>query len=237
MPDVSEILSLQSVALTRDKQIMVEEEVNNYHDATNFVIREILKRRLSSTARTIESLQDEIARKYLHLRGSVGPLSQLKDNQLRAEFARRFSISTIQSRVRIDRDPSETDEMFNIRQRRDFGIIYETQYIRDVVKTARVEIGKHSRLAQTLRSIRERKPYFKPGRIIYSKPIIQLSDDAKAVLLLTGKGDEVPLVFDKRTRNESIDILQALLEKKMKYERVRIISNREGYLDIVFRIQ
>jgi hypothetical protein len=237
MEEELHVVSLQSVALTREKQTVIEDEVSTYEEATNQVIKEILKKRLTSSARTIEVLRDAIARKFLHLRSSVGPLSKLNDEQLRSEFSRRFSLSVIQSRFKLEREASERESAFNERYRREFALFYELQYMKDIVKSARVEIGRHSRLAKTLRSIRDKTPYFKSGRLIYSKPILMLSNDAKALLLLTANGEEVPLVFDKRTRNDSIEILNQLLNGTKKHGRIRITWNKEGYLDIDIQLK
>ena len=237
MEEEIHVVSLQSVALTREKQTIIEDEVAAYEKATNQVIKEILKRQLTSSANTIEVLRDAIAREFLHLRSSVGPLSELNDEQLRSEFSRRFPLSTIQSRFKLDRESSESEGTFIERYRREFGLFYELQYVKDIVITARVEIGRHRRLSKTLRSIRDKTPYFKPGRVIYSTPILQLSDNAKALLLLTANGEEVPLVFDKRSRNDSIDVLNQLIKGTRNHERIRINWNKEGYLDIDIRLK
>jgi hypothetical protein len=58
------ILKLQSVLLTREKQDNLREEIQTYHSATNFVIREIQKRHLTGITRVIEVLQDDFAEKF-----------------------------------------------------------------------------------------------------------------------------------------------------------------------------
>jgi hypothetical protein len=231
------IVSLQTVALTREKQADIQEEVAIYHKATNQVIKEILRKKMVSFNNTVDELLESITRKYVYLRNSVGPLSELDDDQLRDIFSRRFSLQVIKERIMVERNQVESDEAYLERCRKDFAIIYEKQFVRDVVKTSRVEIGKHRSLARTLRSIRDKTPYFKPGRIIFSKPIVQFSKDGKALLLLTANGNEIPLVFDKYTRNASIDILDAIVKHKIKYDRARLTWNREGYMNIDVRLQ
>ncbi len=222
-----DIITVQSVALTREKSVSIQKETKFYQDATNFVIKEILKNHITSSAHTIESVRDDVVRRFLHLRDSTGPLSELNDKQLREVFARRFPVTIVNKRFKEKVDPA--------RLRPEFALRYEMQYVQDVVKTARVEIGKHRKMARTLRSIRDKSPYFKPGRMIFSGVIVGISDDSKALLLLTPDGEEIPIVFDKRSRNRVISKLQAMVSGSRKYGRVRIIWNREGYADIDIR--
>jgi hypothetical protein len=230
------LLSLQTVPLTREKQMDIQEEVTLYHDATNYTIKMILKKRLTTFTKTVEELMDKLSRKYVYLRNSSGPLSELNNDQLRDTFARRFTLDVVKSRLSVERHQNEIEEVYIRRSRKDFALLYESQYVKDIVKSARVEIGKHRRLAHTLRSIRDKQPYFKEGRIIFSKPILQISKEGKAFLLLTSAGKEIPLVFDKYTRNASLKTLDGIVNGKIKYDRVRLTWNREGYLNIDVRL-
>ena len=230
--NLQSILSLQTVPLTREKQIHIQEEVKLYHDATNLTIKMILKKKLATFTKSVEDLMDELTRKYVYLRNSTGPLSELNNDQLRDTFTRRFALDVVRLRLSVERNQNESEEAYIKRCRKDFALVYESQYVKDIVKTARVEIGKHRRLAQTLRSIRDKQPYFKEGRVIFSKPILQISSEGKAFLLLTSAGKEIPLVFDKYTRNASLGTLDGFVKGKIKYDRVRLTWNREGYLNI-----
>jgi len=180
MQDV-EILKLLSVTLTRDKQILLEEELQRYGAATNWTIKQILKQRLSSRTKTLEFLQDNFVSKYDKRR----------------------------------------------------------EYLEDVVKTASVEITKHRKLAKTVRSTRDKTPFFKPGRLILSQPIIRL--DEKAVTLTLTDGSLLPIPFDKRSRNRLADKISAILRGTREgainknYGRVRITWNKEGFADIDIR--
>jgi hypothetical protein len=223
-----DIITVQSVALTREKSVSIQRETKFYQDATNFVIKEILKKHISSAARTIELVRDDVIRRFLHLRDSTGPLSELNHQQLSEVFARRFSVTIVNKRFKERVEPA--------RLRPEFAQKYEAQYVQDVVKTARVEIGQHRKMARTLRSIRDKSPYFKPGRMIFSGVIVSISDEGKALLLLTPDGEEVPIVFDKRSRNRVISKLQAMASGARRYGRIRIIWNREGYADIDIRV-
>jgi hypothetical protein len=176
-----EILKLLSVTLTRDKQYLLEEEIQKYGAATNWTIKQILKQSLSSRTKTIEVLQDEFADKYDKRR----------------------------------------------------------KYLEDVIKTASVEITQHRKLAKTVRSMREKTPFFKPGRLIFSQPIVRL--DEKAVTLALTDGSFLPIPFDKRSRNRLADKIAVILrgaregEVNKNYGRIRLTWNKEGFADIDIR--
>lgn len=180
MQDV-EVLKLLSVALTRDKQIILEEELQKYGAATNWTIKQILKQKLSTRSKTFGALQEEFANKY--------------DKRRR--------------------------------------------YLEDVVKTASVEIAQHRKLAETIRSMRNKTPFFKPIRLIFSQPIVKL--DEKAITLTLLDGSLLPIPFDKRSRNRLADRLTAILRGSKegginkKYDRIRITWNKEGFADIDIR--
>jgi len=107
------------------------------------------------------------------------------------------------------------------------------QYLTDVVKTARVEIGRHRKLARTIRTMRDKTPFFKPGRIILSHPLVSVSE--KALILKTLEGEETPVPFDKHSRNRVVDDLAELAKDPSGYGRVRITWNKQGYVDIDIR--
>ena len=169
------ILNLRSVLLTQEKQSSLEYEFETYHAATNFVIKERLRRTLTNPTRTIQVLQDE--------------------------FSERF-------------DSRE-------------------QYLIDVVRTAGSEVKAHQRLARTIRSMRDKTPHFKSGRIILSKPIITVGK--MAVVLRSKDGSEIPVPFDKRSRNRVLDKLEQLAQDKSKYGRIRLTWREAGYVDIDIR--
>ncbi|RLI55982.1 MAG: hypothetical protein DRO87_03035 [Candidatus Thorarchaeota archaeon] len=178
----TEILRLFSVPLTREKQIQLEDEVKRYADATNWVIKEILRQKIVGAERAIEVLKEP--------------------------FGKRFGGSR--------------------------------EYLSDVVMTARVEIGRHKRLAQTVVSLRDKDPYFKPGRMILSQPLVRL--DHKALVLTMSEGTTLPIPFDKRSRNRAAEELAIILkgEKRdapnKRYGRIRLTYNREGYVEIDVRV-
>lgn len=180
MSDV-EILKLLSVTLTREKQDVLEEEIQKYGAATNWTIRQILKQHLTGPTKTVEKLQNIFFEKY--------------DKRI--------------------------------------------QYMEDVVKTARVEISNHRKMTKTVRSMRDKPPFFKPGRLILSQPIIRLSE--KAVTLSTSDDGRLAIPFDKRSRNRLAERIALILrnekpgEINRRYGRIRITWNREGFADIDIR--
>ena len=180
MQDV-EILKLLSITLRREKQILLEEELQKYGAATNWAIRQILKLHLSSRTKASEALQDDFSERY---------------------------------------DKRHV-------------------YLEDVVRTAGAEITRHRKLAETVRSMRNKTPFFKPGRLILSQPIVKL--DEKAVTLTLVDGSLLPIPFDKRSRNRLADKIVTILRGSKedvinrKYGRIRISWNKEGFADIDIR--
>jgi hypothetical protein len=163
------------VALTREKQILLQDELEKYATSTNFIIKSILQKHITKAQRTIELLGDA--------------------------FAERF-----------DKRP---------------------EYLADVVKTARVEIGRHRKLARTIRTMRDKTPFFKPGRMILSYPLVIVNE--KTLILQTAPKEEIPIPFDKHSRNQNIENLTAMAKNPTLFGRVRITWNKQGYVDIDIR--
>ncbi|MHA1770606.1 MAG: hypothetical protein ACTSYL_09510 [Candidatus Thorarchaeota archaeon] len=171
-----EIVRLDSVILSREKQDALKREIEKYARAVNFVIRMILTKHLTSAAKTIEAIQDE--------------------------FAKQF-------------DP-------------------RPQYLEDVVKTARVRIGEHRKMARVIRTARGKRPKFKEGRIILSPPLVRVEE--KALTIALSKQEILPIPYDKRSRNREADTLTAIMRGELKHGRVRITWRREGFVEIEIRI-
>lgn len=183
-----EILRLLSVTLTREKQLLLQDEFKRYAAATNWVIKNILKKHLSGHTKT--------------------------RNTLGEEFMGVF-----------DKRPI---------------------YLDNVVKSALAEVVKHNKLAMTVRSMRDKTPFFRPGRLILSQPIITVGD--KAVTLRLPDKTEVPMPYDKRSRNRLSSKIDAILMGEPKqpdasgtthlnqrYERTRLTWNSEGFVNIDIR--
>ena len=109
------------------------------------------------------------------------------------------------------------------------------QYVRDVVKTAWGEVREHRRLAQTVRSMRDKVPVFRAGRMIFSQPIVSVSE--MGLQLQIADREKVPIPFDKRSRNRLIKELESIAQGKIAYGRVRLTWNKEGYMDIDIRTE
>ncbi|RDE14685.1 MAG: hypothetical protein C4K48_05640 [Candidatus Thorarchaeota archaeon] len=184
----AEILRLLSVTLTREKQLLLQEEFKRYATATNWVIKNILKN---------------------HLRGQARTRSRIED-----EFLREFDERPV--------------------------------YLDNVVTSARAEVARHTKLAMAVVSMRDKMPFFKPGRLILSQPIITVGD--KAVTLRLPDRTELPIPFDKRSRNRlspKIDVIlrgepirlntSGIMPHNKRYERIRLTWHNEGFVDIDIR--
>ncbi len=227
MPEPARIVRLQTVALTREKQTLIEREIDTYCQATNFAIKNIMRRRIAGAGRAVQLLRDEIARHFI-LRSVATGQEGVSDAELRDRLAERLDLDIIKKRMH---ERFDSPEMW----RREFALRYELQYVKDVVKTARVEIGRHRRLAKTIRSIRDRPPHFKRGRMIVSGVIVEVSQ--RALLPLLTDGTVLPLVFDRRSRSRARGVLERIDRGEQPYGRVRLTWNRAGYVDIDIRLE
>jgi hypothetical protein len=183
-----EILRLLSVILTREKQLVLQEEFRRYAAASNWTIKAILKSHLRRHTKIREALEEQFV----------------------AEFDKR------------------------------------PVYLDDVITTAIAEIVRHNKLAMTLRSLREKTPHFKSGRMILSQPIITVGN--KAVTVNLPDRTSIPIPYDKRSRNRLASELELILKGEprkpdasgimpinRRYQRVRFTWNSEGFLDIDIR--
>lgn len=179
-------VKLSSVALTREKQIPIEEEFSRYVQATNWVIKILLKNRLLTKRAQIMA-------------------------EIRDEFSERF-------------DSRET-------------------YLDDVVRSACAEIARHRKLAITIRSMRDKTPFFKKGRVIFSQPIVEMSE--KALILTLTDRTRIPIPFDKFSRNQNAEKIAEILKGNTvkedaqgkitinkRYGRIRLTWNNEGFVNI-----
>jgi hypothetical protein len=188
MPEMI-LLKLSSVALTREKQIPIEEEFSRYVQATNWVIKKLLKNRLlTKQAQILDAIRDD--------------------------FSERF-------------DNRET-------------------YLNDVVRSACAEVARHRRLAGTIRSMRDKTPFFKKGRAIFSQPLVEISE--KALILTLVDRTRVPIPYDKFSRNQNKERISEILkgnsakvdtQGKMptnkRYGRIRLTWNNEGFVNMDIR--
>ncbi len=190
MPETkATLLKLSSVILTREKQDPLQEELNRYSKATNWVIKQILKKHLTKQTQIIESIQEEFSE----------------------QFDRRSS------------------------------------YLTDVIKSATSEIIRHRELAVTVRSMRDKTPYFKKGRAIFSQPIVKIGE--KAIFLTLPDRTRLPIPYDKFSRNKNAETIEAILKgetskidasevipRNKRYGRVRLTWNNEGFVSVDIRV-
>jgi len=189
MPETEAILlKLASVILTREKQIPLQDEITRYGDATNWVIKQIMKRHLVNQTQMIESIQNEFFEQF--------------DNRL--------------------------------------------SYLTDVIRSATSEITHHRKLAVTVISMRDKTPYFKKGRAIFSQPILKIGE--KAIFLTLPDRTKLPIPYDKFSRNKNTETIATILKGETRkaddsgaislnkrYGRVRLTWNNEGFVNIDIR--
>ncbi|MFO7837861.1 MAG: hypothetical protein R6V83_14550 [Candidatus Thorarchaeota archaeon] len=108
-------------------------------------------------------------------------------------------------------------------------------YLEDVVRTARVKIGQHRAMARSMRSLRNKTPYFEEDKMIFSKPIIKVKPSA--TILFTADDEEIAIPYDKRTRNRNMDILTELASGKRDHGRVRLTWKKAGYVGVDIRVE
>ncbi|UCH05860.1 MAG: hypothetical protein JSW05_06760 [Candidatus Thorarchaeota archaeon] len=107
-------------------------------------------------------------------------------------------------------------------------------YLRDVVKTAWVEVSRHRRLAEMVRSMRNKPPVFREWRVVFSRPIVNVQE--KGLNLETRDRERISIPFDKPSRNRVANQLRELATGQKKQGRVRLTWNKEGYMNIDIRM-
>ena len=182
------LLKLSSVALTREKQVPIEEEFARYVKAVNWVIKIVLKNHMTRQSQIVESIQKEFSEKF-------------------------------------DSRPA---------------------YLNDVVRSAGAEIARHRNLAITVRSMRDKDPFFRKGRAIFSQPIVKISE--KVLTLMLVDRTRVPIPYDKFSRNQNAEKIATILKAEpvgpdvtgklpsnKRYGRVRLTWNTQGFVIIDIR--
>ncbi|MEM2141766.1 MAG: hypothetical protein QXS20_10415 [Candidatus Thorarchaeota archaeon] len=107
------------------------------------------------------------------------------------------------------------------------------EYVKDVVKTARITIARYRR--QVLRSptVRNNKPYFARGTVILSPPMIRFQGP---VLVFSTTGNAIPIPLDEASRIREASTIQCMNEKRAVLDRTRLVWNEPGVLGITVRI-
>ena len=163
-------------------------------------------------------------------------LSREKQDKIDLEFERYMKAVNYVIRVILKDHISSGKKTFGL-LKEDISNRFDRrpQYVRDVVKTAWGEVAEHRRLALTVRSMRDKAPVFRAGRMIFSQPIVSI--DEKGLQLQIADREKVPIPFDKRSRNRLIEELGGIARGKTAYGRVRLTWNKEGYMDIDIRTE
>lgn len=162
-------------------------------------------------------------------------LTRDKQDKIEPEFERYASATNYVIKVILkERFSSGSKTLEHIRKEFSKRFDNREQYLRDVVKTAWVEVGRHRRLAEMVRSMRNKAPVFKEGRVIFSHPIVRIQE--KGLNLETQDRERIPIPFDKPSRNRVANQLRELAIGKKKQGRVRLTWNKEGYMSIDIRM-
>ncbi|MFW9944696.1 MAG: hypothetical protein ACFFB7_06830 [Candidatus Sifarchaeia archaeon] len=162
-------------------------------------------------------------------------LTRDKQDRIEPEFGRYASATNYVIKVILkEHFPSGGKTLEHIRE--DFSNRFDKreQYLRDVVKTAWVEVSRHRRLAELVRSMRDKPPVFKDGRMILSHPIVRVQE--KGLNLETQDRERIAIPFDKPSRNRVASQLHGLATGQKKQGRVRMTWNKEGYMSIDIRM-
>lgn len=221
------VIDLLSVPLTRDKQSVLLPQFQIYAALTNYAIKLMIQKQITSPSKALETLREGFERKFIALTVSSDSREVQSLENARGIFESRFNPHFIERyrELHVTR-PDEQDT----------GPVdwFLTQYLKDVIRSASTEIAHHRRLAATVRTLREKTPFFKPGRMILSAPTVSITETS--CIVLAADGEEIPVPFDKRSKNREAVTLAALAAGQRKYGRVRLKWHREGYLDIDIRI-
>ena len=119
-------------------------------------------------------------------------------------------------------------------------------YLDDVLRSATAEIARHRKLAMTIRSMRDKTPFFKQGRAIFSQPLVKISE--KALILTLADRTKIPIPYDKFSRNQTAEKISEILKgdpamdvegeilSNKRYGRMRLTWNSAGFLIIDIKV-
>jgi len=222
------IVNLLSVPLTKAKQSILQSECQVYASATNYVMKLMIQKQINSSSKALQTLRDMFQKKFFSLVTSLDRSETVSPENAQSLFESRFNSDTTK-RYREALTPKQDAQ--------NVGPLdwYVSQYFKDVVRTASAEIARHRRLATRVRSLRDKTPYFKFGRIILSGPIVSVTETGCTILVT--KGDEVPVPFDKRSRSREAVLLHSIAAGPRRFDRISFNWHKEGYLDIDIRLE
>jgi hypothetical protein len=194
----------------------------------NYTIKLMIQKQIVLRSKALETLKDAFERKFFALIISADGSDTEPSSGARVAFESKFDSNTITKyrtalvSKQYEQDTGPVD-------------LFVHQYFRDVVRTAMSEIARHRRLAATVKSMRDKSPFFKPGRMILSSPIANIGETG--CVLLAAHGEEIPVPFDKRSRGRETAMLTSLASGQKKYSGVRLKWHKEGYVEIDIRIE
>ncbi len=167
------------------------------------------------------------------------PLTRDKQLALEKEFDRYASATNWVMKFMVTQHITKPERAIEALSE-SFGAEFDKRpsYLQDVVRTAKIEILEHRRLARTIRSMRDKKPFFKEGRMILSQPIVSVGKSA--LIFRLPDRTQMPIPYDKRSRNREADVLTHIVrgdseQGNQRYDRVRLTWNKEGFVGIDIR--
>lgn len=199
-----------------------------YASLVNYTIKLVIQKQITSQSKALEMLNDTFERKFFAMTTSSDGSETASPGNARLVFESRFDSRTMEKyRGALAPRPNEQNT----------GPVdwFVSQYFRDVIRTAFSEVARHRRLAVTVRTLRDKTPFFKLGRMVFSAPVVSITETA--CIIIAVHGEEIALPFDKRTRSRESAILTAIATRQQKYGRVRLKWHKEGYLDIDIRMK
>jgi len=182
--------------------------------------------------------------KAIFLKLSSVPLTREKQIPLKEEFSQYGLATNWVMKILLKGHLTKRGQILDAIQE-DFAEQFDRRptYLNDVLRSATAEIARHRKLAMTVRSMRDKTPFFKQGRAIFSQPIVKISE--KALILTLSDHTKIPIPYDKFSRNHNAEMISAILKgdstkvdvegkipTNMRYDRIRLKWNSAGFLII-----
>lgn len=162
-------------------------------------------------------------------------LTREKQTALENEFARYAdAVNHIIRTIMREHIPTASKTIVAVQEKFAERFDPRLEYLQDVIKSARVTIGRHRRMASLVRTMRGQMPRFQEGKMLFSEPIVKLG--SKGVRLFITRNDVIPIPFDKHSRNTESETLADLERKKRRFDRIRFTQHREGFVELDVRV-
>ena len=182
--------------------------------------------------------------KAIFLKLSSVPLTREKQIPLQEEFSQYGLATNWVIKILLKGHLTKRAQILDALQD-DFSEQFDSRltYLNDVIRSATAEIARHRKLAMTIRSMRDKTPFFKQGRVIFSQPILKISE--KALIMTLADSTRIPIPYDKFSRNQNAEKISAILKGEntkvdaegimptnKRYGRIRLKWNSAGFLII-----